>query len=230
MHYTSSPKQLIDESHRHMLDHIVFAATTLDEGVRYFQKQFSVTVPEGGAHPMMGTHNRLMRIGDQAYLEIIAIDRNAPSPQRARWFGLDEQGLQTRLKERPRLVGWVAQTRDIDKTLIAVDPNLGPVISASRGTLRWRITVRDDGRTLEGGTVPLLIQWPEGTAPGPRLPDLGIKLQELRLLHPRPESLVQKLKPLGEEPLVTVGITEHDAPAYLSATFRLPGGKVCHTD
>ena len=32
----------------------------------------------------MGTHNLLMRIGDQVYLELIAIDPEAPTPGRPR--------------------------------------------------------------------------------------------------------------------------------------------------
>ncbi len=38
----------------------------------------------GGVHPFMGTHNRLLRLGPRLYLELIAIDPDAPAPAQPR--------------------------------------------------------------------------------------------------------------------------------------------------
>src|SRR4051812_15158493 len=71
------------------LDHITVAALTLEQGIAHVRATLGVDVPFGGAHPLMATHNCLMQIGDGVFLEIIAPDP-AATPQRARWFALDD--------------------------------------------------------------------------------------------------------------------------------------------
>ena len=60
------------------LDHLVIMAHTLDEGVAWCEATLGVTPASGGEHPLMGTHNRLLRIDSaefpSAYLELIAIN------------------------------------------------------------------------------------------------------------------------------------------------------------
>ncbi len=72
------------------LDHLAIVAPTLEEGVAYVEKTLGVPMAAGGKHPEMGTHNRLLRLGDDIYLEVIAVDPEAPRPERPRWFGLDD--------------------------------------------------------------------------------------------------------------------------------------------
>ncbi|MFN6996241.1 MAG: VOC family protein, partial [Aquincola tertiaricarbonis] len=60
------------------LDHLVVGARSLEEGAAWCEATFGIVPGPGGQHPLMGTHNRLLRLqgGDafaQAYLEIIAI-------------------------------------------------------------------------------------------------------------------------------------------------------------
>ena len=79
------------------IDHLIVAAATLDEGVAWCEAVLGITPGPGGRHPLMGTHNRLFKIATptfpDAYFEIIALDPQAPPPQRVRWFGLDESDL-----------------------------------------------------------------------------------------------------------------------------------------
>ena len=42
----------------------------------------------------MGTHNRLLGLGTNVYLEVIAIDTEAAPPARPRWFSLDTPEMQ----------------------------------------------------------------------------------------------------------------------------------------
>ncbi|WP_337869974.1 VOC family protein [Meiothermus sp.] len=168
------------------LDHLVLAAQTLQEGVEYVQDTLEVVLPPaGGRHPLMGTHNRLLNLGGGVYLEIIAIDPGAPTPARPCWFALDG------FAGAPRLLTWVARTEALERYAAL---ELGPVSKASRGDLEWYITLPEDGRLHWGGVVPYLIQW------GPKHPtdtlsDLGCRLVELMVFHPRPEpgTLLQKL-------------------------------------
>ena len=95
------------------LDHIVIGAATVAEGVAYLQSELGATLPAGGEHPRMGTHNHLMQLSESTFLEIIAINPAAPAPARPRWFGLDEPFVQAQLRQQPRLLTWVVNTGDL---------------------------------------------------------------------------------------------------------------------
>ena len=60
------------------LDHLVIMATSLEQGVAWCEATLGATPGPGGEHPLMGTHNRLLKIASPgfagAYLEIIAIN------------------------------------------------------------------------------------------------------------------------------------------------------------
>ena len=175
------------------MDHLVIAARTLDEGVQWCEATLGITPGPGGRHALMGTHNRLLRIASNefpnAYLEIIAIDPDAPPPGRARWFGLDSIDLSA----GPRLVTFVARTTTLDATLAVLRDaghDGGRALAASRdtpaGPLRWRIAVRDDGALSCGGAMPTLIEWGE-RHPAASMDACGVVLRSLALRGvPRP--------------------------------------------
>jgi len=71
------------------IDHLVVCAESLEEGAAFVEAKLGVAMSAGGKHALMGTHNRLLSLGAEAYLEVIAIDPEAGPPGRARWFGLD---------------------------------------------------------------------------------------------------------------------------------------------
>jgi hypothetical protein len=155
------------------VDHLVIAATSLDAGAAWCEATLGVALEPGGRHPKFGTHNRLLDVSGarhpRCYLEILAVDPDAPAPLQPRWFGLDEAPLQRALRDGPRLVAWAARVKpgfDLDAILAAwreagCDP--GPAVAAERATprglLRWRLTVRPDGRRLLDGALPALIAW-----------------------------------------------------------------------
>ncbi len=165
------------------LDHLVVGAASLAEGVAWCEQVLGMTPDAGGAHVLMGTHNGLLNISapgqPRCYLEIIAIDPAAPGPQgRARWFDLDQPALQQALRERgPGLIHWVARVPNLDAALAhwrseGLDP--GTAVEASRGALRWRIALRDDGRRLRREGLPVLIEWGDAH-PTDTLPDRGLR-------------------------------------------------------
>ncbi len=170
-------------------DHLVVAARSLQEGVAWCEATLGVVPAAGGKHPTMGTQNRLLAVGSagfaRVYLEIIAIDPDAASPTRARWFDLDASVLRQAIAASPRLVHWVVRTSDIETGIAALraaghDP--GTAINADRmtprGLLRWRIAVRDDGRRLAAGAVPLVIQWGD-VHPCDALPQSGVSIERV---------------------------------------------------
>jgi len=173
------------------VDHLVVAAATLAQGVAWCKATLGVTPGPGGQHPLMGTHNRLLKIATDtypdAYLEIIAIDPQAAPPARVRWFGLDDPALQAGLQRGPRLVHAVARSTMLDMHrwgLITVGLQPGDPVAAGRdtphGRLAWQILVRDDGTLPCGGALPTLIQW-QGMHPATHMPDSGVTLRSLAL-------------------------------------------------
>src|SRR5450830_698760 len=91
------------------IDHITVTAPTLEAGAEFVRQALGIVPQAGGEHPRMGTHNLLLRLGDSAFLEVIAPNPVAPRPDRPRWFGLDHPAV---LRE-PRLATWVARTDDL---------------------------------------------------------------------------------------------------------------------
>lgn len=173
------------------VDHLVVAAATLAQGVAWCESTLGITPGPGGQHALMGTHNRLFKIANSAfpdaYLEIIAIDPDAPPPGRARWFGLDAAALHERIAEAPRLVHCVARSAMLDMHrwgLINVGCQPGDPVSAGRdtpqGRLQWQILLRGDGSLAHGGALPTLIQW-QGAHPAASMPDSGVTLSSLAL-------------------------------------------------
>ncbi len=138
-----------------VFDHLVVSASSLEEGVAWVERTLSVSVGLGGRHPQMGTHNRLLRLGQSAFLEVIAIDPEASSPTHPRWFGLDDAGAM----RAPRLVAWVARTDDLLAWPTAMLAPMGHIKAITRGEREWLITVPADGMPLLNGAVPALIEW-----------------------------------------------------------------------
>lgn len=179
------------------LDHIVIGATSLESGARFIRDRLSVDIGPGGKHEQMGTHNRLMQLGGDCYLEVIAIDPDAPSPTHPRWYGLDDREILASLTAQPQLLTWVVRSADIDKQIRAAAVSIGAILPLSRGTLRWRLTVPDDGHLSGGGVVPHIIEWDRGVRPWETMADPGCRLVELILTHPDPLWLREALVSLG---------------------------------
>lgn len=166
------------------LDHIVIAANTLEAGVAYAEQALGMPIPAGGAHPLMATHNSLLRLGESLFLEVIAPDPAAASPQRPRWFALDDPLMRNKLAVSPRLITWVAATRDIEAALRSVPYAAGPTIRVTRGNLEWLIAIPPDGSMPFAGAFPAFIQWAAGSHPASSMPDLGCRLVNFEIAHP----------------------------------------------
>ena len=217
------------------LDHLVVLAASLEQGVAWCEATLGVTPGPGGEHPLMGTHNRLLRIATPAfpdvYLEIIAFNpaaQKAATRTGARWFDMDDPGLRAQVAaDGPRLIHWVARVADVRSAVAALAAQglaRGEIIEASRptpeGLLQWQITVRDDGQRLMDGCLPTLIQWGY-THPAHAMPESGVTLLSLTLQHPEAEVLSAATEVLGlKQATVTPG------PAHLIARLRTPKGVV----
>lgn len=181
------------------IDHFVFGTADLERGTAWMSTTLGVPPAGGGRHPAMSTHNALWRLGP-AYLEVIAIDPDAPDPRRKRWFALDDPAMRATLRTEPcAFLTWVAASRDLGASRAACAHDPGPALTFTRDDLRWKLTVPVDGRLNGSGTVPHLIEWPEpARAPGRVLPDQGLKIAEFAAaVRPATRDLIERMGAAG---------------------------------
>ena len=205
------------------IDHIVFAARDLAEGRSWMAARLGLPAQGGGAHPGMGTHNALWRLG-AAYLEVIAPDPDAPPPGRARLFGLDLPETAERLAAGPALLAWVAATDDLDAARAAATEDFGPALPLSRGDLAWRLTVTADGVPPLGGALPALIEWPPGAHPVERMEDRDLRLARLACGTREAARARAALEALGGAGLID--LAPGGDRAALSCVIETPSGRV----
>jgi len=203
------------------LDHLTLAALTLEQGIAHVRHALNVDIPFGGKHPLMGTHNHLMQLGNGAFLELIAPDP-AGRPQRRRWFGLDDPNMHARLERSPQLVSWVVRVADLRRALQQVDQDVGEAVPLTRGELSWLISVTNDGSMPFDGAYPAFIEWPSGPLPSLRMADLGCRLERLAVVHPDDAGLSRALDAVltDERIVVSRGDT-----VQIRATIATPGGR-----
>ena len=206
-------------------DHLVVAADTLERGTAHVEHCLGVRCVPGGRHPKPGTHNALLALDGDRYIEVIAIDPRAKAPATPRWFGLDDPAVQAALRERPSLLTWVARSDDLDAAAAACVHDPGPPRPMQRDELHWRIAVPNDGALIEEGLVPPLIEWGSGVRhPAQRLPDNGLRLRSLHGVHPDPERVRQCLAPLSLNDVLVLEAGCTDEPARLQAEIETPQG------
>jgi hypothetical protein len=217
------------------VDHLVVAASTLQEGVAWCERTLGITPGPGGEHPLMGTHNRLFNISSahypDAYFEIIAIDTGATRTRihsEKRWFDLENEALQLRLKQNgPQLVHFVASTPQAApaiQALASLGIDRGELLAASRmtpkGLLSWKITVRADGQRLMNGCLPTLIEWGD-VHPTHNMAVSGVTLQSLTASQPQMDALAAAYQAIG-----LAGVAATCGTPNLVAVLQTPLGQV----
>jgi hypothetical protein len=196
-----------------LLDHIAISATTLQEGAEWVEAVLGVPLAGGGVHPHMGTHNRLLSLGD-LYLEVIAIDPSAPKPGHPRWFDLDH------FRGPPRLTNWICRTDDLEAALSTAPPGTGTATDLQRGDYRWRFAVPGSGKLPFDDRFPALIQWQGDLHPAKSLRDHGIRLIRIEITHPQAAALRTALDGL-HDPRVVIERGPYHA---IRATLSTPNG------
>lgn len=196
------------------LDHIAVAGADLTRAAAHVEAALGVAMQPGGRHDLFGTHNRLLGLADGLYLEAIAVDPAAPAPERARWFGLD------RFKGVPRLSNWICRVDDLEAALARLPAGAGRPVAVSRGDLRWRMAVPEEGTLPFDNLFPALIEWEGDLHPAAMLAPSGCRLTRLTVRHPRAGELAQALAGFSDRRVVFEA-----GPAALSARFETPHGE-----
>jgi hypothetical protein len=199
----------------------------LDEGARWLEQRLGVALSPGGEHAKMGAHNRLLRLSSFSYLELIAVNPEAPAPDQPRWFGLDAPGMAARLST-PCLLSWVASAKGLSDPAFSVSYDPGKVHAMSRNGLSWLITIRAGGSSRpEDGALPSLIEWREGIHPAATLADRGVTLKGLDLRVPDPERAEAALRSIGvDEAKSGIRVIRDQIKSGLRAFLETPRGPV----
>lgn len=165
------------------LDHLAIAGTTLAEARAFTEEALGVAMQPGGEHEVFSTHNALLGLADGLYLEAIAINPDAPRPERPRWFDLD------RFAGPARLTNWICRTENLEAALASLPLDLGAPVRLQRGNLRWLMAVPETGILPFDNCAPALIEWQTTPHPARILKPSGLRLRRLTILHPQGEEL-----------------------------------------
>ena len=199
-------------------DHFAVACQDLEEGVRYVESLTGVRAAPGGPHPGIGTHNALLSLGSDVYLEIIAADPEQEEPASPRPFGIDDHA-------GPRLAAFAIhpgaeETIDsVADTIRSHGTDPGPVMSMSRvkpdgEEISWRLT-----RANRVGLVPFVIDW--GATPNPAtVTPGGCSLVAVEGSDPDPSGLRALHQDLG------LNSTISDGPTAIRIGLETPNGTV----
>lgn len=201
------------------VDHLIWAAADLDEGIALIEKMTGVRAIVGGVHPGGGTRNALLSLGKRCYLEILSVDPDQPEA------GGDTLAFLRNLTQ-PRFVGWAAGTKNIDAVAKKIretqfevrGPTAGSRAKPDGTILEWKtLGIVGQDRTV----VPFVIEWDKDTV-HPAVDSPGdCTLHELELVHPSPEKTNPVLSAMG----LTLRAEAGPIPG-ITATLDTPKGRV----
>ena len=206
------------------MDHLVIGAASLEQGVDYVADLLGVDIPFGGVHLKMGTHNHLMQLGNNTFVEVIAMNDEIEPPNSPRWYGLDDPFVRQQISVKPALLTWVVNTKNIKQLIEASNLSLGNAELISRGDLSWYFGLPKDGRLLAGGMLPYAIEWHTDTHPSKNMADLGCELHSFEIHHPHAQWLRKALESIGALSLVEIKEIPKNIAPYLTANISTPSG------
>lgn len=203
-----------------IIDHLIFAAPSLELGMDVIEEIIGVRPVVGGQHKGRGTHNALLTFGD-IYFEVIAPDPSQPYVSRPLWMKIDQA-------MKPKLWTWATITDDLfelEKKAIKNQIPLGRIESGTRSQtngdiLKWQLT--EPVLENEDGIMPFFLDWGDSIHPSRSLISAG-EIIDFRAIHPNTEFIKNQLRKLGVNLNVEKGIDSH-----LEATIRTLKGEVIH--
>jgi hypothetical protein len=182
------------------LDHLVYAVPDLESAIDEFRRRLGSAPAFGGHHEGLGTHNAILPLAGETYVELMAANPVLPAPGRPRPFGLETL-------QNPRLVTWAVRSRNIEADAQAArergyDP--GIVFEMSRKepdgeTLSWKLSLRAE--PFGDGLVPFVIDWGRTRHPAaaPAAGAVRCVLSDFSAQHPDPQPARDAIDALGAE-------------------------------
>ncbi|HEV8631474.1 MAG TPA: VOC family protein [Thermoanaerobaculia bacterium] len=197
------------------VDHILLGVADLDRGVAAMAKLTGVRPIYGGKHPG-GTHNALLSLGGQTYLEIIAVQPGATAPPGFTLLG----GY-----DNPTPVGFAVGGGDLAALRAALakagfavtPPRPGSRATPAGATLRWQTF----GLAEEVEQAPFFIVWDSDTPHPATTSPAGCTLRQLQVGSPHQEPLRRLQAALG----LPIEVVKATSPTY-ALTLECPKGTV----
>jgi hypothetical protein len=142
------------------IDHVIYGTADLDVAAARIEACLALTAVAGGRHDGLGTHNRLVPLGDGSFIELLAV----ADPQEALRSPLGE-ALQARIAQGDGLFGWAIAVEDVGP----VGARLGTTISTVG---RQGMTARLTGvpESLAEPALPFFIERAAGRIAGRTAP------------------------------------------------------------
>ena len=180
------------------LDHLVIVAPTLEAGGDYVEKLLGVRPWPGGKHRELGTHNLLLRIGEDVFLEVIAADPGATDHHGPRVFGIGAPGSPCADWEVGRRRNtWVGRVEELEPVVREHGAIVGQMKAVTRGERHWHMAIPADGSLPQAGAVPTPVQYEPGMVPARHMPENCLALRELIVETPRAGELRSLYASLG---------------------------------
>lgn len=204
------------------IDHFMYAGNDLDDMAAAFQRLTGVMPDQGGKHPTLGTHNRLVGTGSSVYLELIAPDSSSEASSDLR------AGIEA--LRRTRLHRFVMRCASDDFTPLAkAYHNAGieaPVhdlqrIAQDGQVIRWRLMIPEINPY--GLFAPFFIDWLDTPHPS-RLLAPNTPMLSCEAGHPQAGKLALLWRDLG----VDIPLRLADAP-YMHVRLDTPRGEATLT-
>ena len=200
------------------IDHLIVGISDLDEGIRLFAELTGVTAEFGGRHPSLGTHNALLSLGPETYLEIIAPVAGPPK-------GMEYLSGMKELTP----IGWGVGAKDLDAAKVRLEaaglqvtpPEAGSRVRPDGQLVEWRSVGFVDIPDTPGQFAPFVIEWGAKTQHPATTSPKGCTLESIEIHAPDTEKLARLV---GE--LRLAAVVHKGADQDLSFTLVCPAGRV----
>jgi len=199
-------------------DHIVYAVPDLQTAMDEFEQLSGVRPIFGGYHTTKGTKNALVNLGDECYLEILAIDEDNATIKPPRWMGVD-------LIEKPEITRWSLKSNNLSQDseiLQKYQPEMGIIQGGQRKTstgemLTWEMILPLAAPAVE--LVPFMTDWQHSAVhPTHNLPQ-QCELINLSFTYPNPTEIQSIFNKLGIDTAIV-----KDEKAMIRIKIKSPNG------
>lgn len=170
------------------IDHIVYAVPDLEKSVDHLEKLLGVRPLPGGIHSTKGTKNALLNLGNQCYLEILAVDESNSDVKGPRWMGVD-------LITTPKITRWSLKSDRMiadQKVLQSYKKELGEIQGGQRkmssgALIQWEMILPLAAPEVD--ILPFMTDWSQSsTHPTDKMPQ-QCTLMAIDFTHPEPEMI-----------------------------------------
>lgn len=171
------------------IDHLVYCVRDLKEAIAQFENEFGISPAIGGRHIHKGTHNAIVNLGNNSYLEILAIDHSNESVKGDRWMGID-------LLEESKMTRWALKSIDLKsdvKAIQKINPDLceisqGQRITPDGKTLKWSMSLPLSKPEVE--IIPFFVDWSQSDVYPTDNLSQTCELINVEFSHPKPKEII----------------------------------------